>query len=160
MLGSTAIIRNEPSCTNAACHQHKSESAVLGVLDIVYPLSNIEKTLRANTLTIIGLSLGFIILAGLAVSYLVNRMIYLPLRDLHDGAIRLAEGDLEKTIPVRSKDEFGQLAKSFNSQFGQKLVLCRCLPLQNGRQDPRTHIGFRECVGGKIGPGVGGYGRE
>lgn len=115
MLGSTAVIRNEPSCTNAGCHQHKSENAVLGVLDIVYPLSNIEKTLRANTLTIIGLSLGFIILAGLAVSYLVNRMIYLPLRDLHDGATRLAEGDLEQSIPIRSKDEFGRLAESFNS---------------------------------------------
>ncbi len=74
-----------------------------------------KQTLRSNTLKIFGLSLGFIILAGLLVSYLVNRMIYLPLRDLHDGAIRLAEGDLEQTIPVRSKDEFGHLAESFNS---------------------------------------------
>jgi len=81
----------------------------------VYPLATIESTLRSNTYKLIGLSLGFIILAGLLVSYLVNRMIYLPLRDLDEGASRLAEGDLENTIPVRSKDEFGQLAASFNS---------------------------------------------
>ncbi|MCW8925868.1 MAG: ATP-binding protein [Xanthomonadales bacterium] len=115
MLGSTAIIRNEPTCSSAACHQHSAEQTVLGVLDIIYPLDTIERTLRSNTLEIVGLSLGFIILAGVLVSYLVNRMIYLPLRDLHDGAIRLAEGDLENTIPIRSKDEFGHLAESFNS---------------------------------------------
>jgi len=48
-------------------------------------------------------------------SFLVNRMVYLPLRDLDEGAQRLAKGDLEKPIPVRSTDEFGQLAASFNS---------------------------------------------
>lgn len=115
MLGSTAVIRNEPTCTNASCHEHTEDQTVLGVLDIVYPLSIIEQTLRSNTYTIIGLSIGLIILAGLLVSYLVHRIVYLPLRDLEDGAGRLAAGDLEKTIPIRSTDEFGQLADSFNS---------------------------------------------
>ena len=115
MFGSTAIIRNEPSCANSSCHQHDAATSVLGVLDIIYPLDAIEHTLRTNTYKLISLSVGFIILAGLLVSYLVNRMIYLPLRDLHEGATRLAGGDLEKSIPVRSKDEFGQLANSFNA---------------------------------------------
>ena len=118
MLGSTAVIRNEPTCTNSSCHKHSADQAVLGVLDIVYPLSTIEHTLRSNTITIIGLSLGFIMLAGLLVSYLVHRMVYLPLRDLEDGAARLAAGELDKKIPVRSSDEFGQLAASFNSMTG------------------------------------------
>ena len=118
MLGSTAVIRNDPTCATASCHKHTEDQAVLGVLDIIYPLSTIEQTLRSNTYTIIGLSLGFIILAGLLVSYLVNRMVYLPLRDLEDGAARLADGDLEQVIPVRSGDEFGQLAASFNSMTG------------------------------------------
>jgi two-component system NtrC family sensor kinase len=115
MLGSTAVIRNEPNCSNSSCHYHAAETSVLGVLDIVSPVDVIENTLRLNTYKLIGLSLGFIILAGVLVSYLVNRMIFLPLSDLDEGATRLAEGDLEKTIPVRSKDEFGHLAQSFNS---------------------------------------------
>ena len=114
-LGSTAVIRNEPSCSSAGCHQTQDVEAVLGVLDIVYPLDEIQQALRANTYRIIGLSLGFIILAGVLVSWLINRMIYLPLRDLHDGATTLAAGDLDKTIPVRHRDEFGKLAESFNS---------------------------------------------
>jgi len=115
LLGSTAVIHNEPTCAGAGCHGSVEEQSVLGVLDIVYPLDDIEHTLRSNTLTVFGLSFGFIVLAGLLVSYLIHRMIYLPLRDLDDGAGRLASGDLENTIPVRSADEFGQLAMSFNS---------------------------------------------
>ena len=115
MLGSTAVIHNEPTCTGAACHASTEEQPVLGVLDIIYPLEQIESTLRSNTYSVFGLSFGFIILAGLLVSYLVHRLVYLPLNDLDKGAERLAAGDLDNTIPVRSKDEFGQLARSFNS---------------------------------------------
>jgi two-component system NtrC family sensor kinase len=115
MLGSTAVIRNEPSCSNGGCHIHAEDQSVLGVLDIIYPLNKIDQTMRSNTFTIVGLSLGFVILAAFLVSFLVNRMVYLPLRDLEEGAQRLATGDLEKPIPIRSKDEFGQLAASFNS---------------------------------------------
>ena len=115
MLGSTAVIHNEPTCADAGCHKSVQEQPVLGVLDIIYPLDDIESTLRSNTYTVFGLSLGFIILAGLLVSYLVHRMIYLPLKDLDSGAERLAEGNLENTIPVRSRDEFGHVARSFNS---------------------------------------------
>lgn len=115
MLGSTKVIHNEPSCGGAGCHEQSREQSVLGVLDIVYPLDEIENTLRKNTLTIFGFAFGFILLAGLMVSYLVNRFVYTPLRDLDAGAARLAAGDLEHSIPVRGNDEFGQLAESFNS---------------------------------------------
>ena len=115
MLGSTAVIRNEPTCSTGSCHKHAADGAVLGVLDIVYPLREIDRRLRISTYKIIGLSLGFIVLAGLLVSYLVHRMIYQPLNDLKVGATQLASGNLQQSIPVRSDDEFGQLANSFNS---------------------------------------------
>ena len=115
MLGSTAVIPNEPSCANSSCHVHSGDQTVLGVLDIVYPLANIDRTIRNNTITIISLALGLVVAVALLVTTLVNRFVYLPLHDLEAGAGRLAAGDLEKTIPVRSKDEFGELAASFNS---------------------------------------------
>lgn len=114
MLGSTAVIPNEPSCSNGGCHIDSKNQSVLGVLDIVYPLDKIDRSIRTNTLTIAGLALGFVIAAALMVSYLVHRVVYLPLRDLEGGAARLAQGDLQQKIPVRSEDEFGQLAASFN----------------------------------------------
>lgn len=118
LLGTTAVIRNEPACSNSGCHVHDPEQSVLGVLDIVFPLAKIDQTIRTSTLTVIGLSLGFVLAAALLVSTLVHRVVYLPLRDLQSGAGRLAAGDLENTIPVRSQDELGHLAASFNSMTG------------------------------------------
>ncbi len=115
MLGSTAVINNEPTCSDSDCHAHPPEQTVLGVLDIVSPLGTIEESIRSNTYKIVFLSLGFILLAAILVGLLVKRVIYQPLTDLGDGAARLAAGDLEQKIPVRSDDELGQLAQSFNS---------------------------------------------
>jgi nitrogen fixation/metabolism regulation signal transduction histidine kinase len=73
---------------------HSEDQSVLGVLDIVYPLDKIDSTIRANTLTIVGLALGFVVAAALMVSLLVHRVVYRPLRDLEDGAAKIAEGEL------------------------------------------------------------------
>jgi two-component system NtrC family sensor kinase len=115
MLGSTAVIRNEPTCSDGGCHADAAGQSVLGVLDIVYPLQEIDETIRTTTIRIVGMALGFVILAALLVSWLVQRTVYRPLGDLKEGSDRLAEGDLEHPIPVRSDDELGRLAESFNS---------------------------------------------
>jgi two-component system NtrC family sensor kinase len=115
LLGSMEVIRNEPSCYTAACHQHDKSQPILGVLDILYSLDEIDQTIRTNSYTVAGISIGFILVASLFVSFLVHRMVYVPLRDLEGGAKRLSSGNLEQPIPVRSGDEFGQLATSFNT---------------------------------------------
>jgi len=115
MLGSMDVIRNEPSCYTANCHVHSKAQSVLGVLDIVYSLEDIDRKMTTNAVTMGVLSLGFILIAALSVGFFVHRLVYVPLRDLETGAKRLASGNLEQTIPVRSDDEFGQLAASFNS---------------------------------------------
>ena len=114
-LGSMEVIRNEPSCYNAACHHHSKETPVLGVLAIDYSLEGINNKLRTSMIGIAGFSVGFIGLAALLVGFFVHRLVYLPLRDLETGAQRLSAGDLDQPIPVRSGDEFGKLAASFNT---------------------------------------------
>lgn len=115
LLANMEVIRNEPSCYNAACHQHTKAQSVLGVLDVAYSLEAMDRTLRDNAITLAVLSLGFVIFAALSVSFLVHRLVHLPLRDLESGAKRLTSGDLDHAIPVRSADELGQMAISFNS---------------------------------------------
>ena len=115
MLGSMDVIRNEPSCYTANCHQHSKSTSVLGVLDIVYSLDDIDRKMQTSAITMAALSLGFIIIAALSVGFFVHRLVYVPLRDLETGAVRLSTGNLEQAIPVRSEDEFGQLAASFNA---------------------------------------------
>jgi two-component system, NtrC family, sensor kinase len=117
MLGATQVIRNEPSCSNASCHAHDPGQAVLGVLDIVYPLERMEAGLARSAAWIAMLSLAFVALASLAVALLVHRLVYVPLGDLTHGARRLAGGDLDHPIPVRSRDELGRLAEAFNTMM-------------------------------------------
>jgi len=117
LLGSTAVFRNAPSCSEAACHVHPEHELVLGVLDIVTPLDDVKATIRRNTVTIISLSLGMLALAAILVSMLVQRTVHGPLDDLRAGADQMASGDLDREIPVRSQDELGQLAQSFNAMM-------------------------------------------
>jgi two-component system NtrC family sensor kinase len=115
LLASMEVIRNEPSCYTAACHQHSPSTSVLGVLDINYSLGQLESRMRKGALTVAGFSLVFILVASISVGLFAHRLVHLPLRDLEAGAKRLASGDLEQPIPVRSTDEFGELATSFNA---------------------------------------------
>jgi len=115
LLASMDAVHNELSCYTAACHAHKKDQSVLGVLDIAYSLDDIDSTMRANTLKVVGFGVGFIALAAMALGMLVHRMVYVPLRDLEAGAKKLANGDLEQSIPVRGADEFGQVAAAFNA---------------------------------------------
>jgi two-component system NtrC family sensor kinase len=115
LLGSMEVIRNEPACYNGACHKHSRDTSVLGVLDIVYSLDDIERRMGTSAVAIAGFSIGFIVIASLAVGFFVHRLVYVPLRDIETGARRIAGGQLDQPIPVRGSDEFGQLAASFNA---------------------------------------------
>ena len=114
LLGTMEAIRNEPSCSSASCHEHRANQSVLGIVDIAYSLDEIDQAMQTHTLYIIGVSLGFIVLVSLSVGLLLQRLIYLPLKDLESGAEKVTHGDLDHAIPVRNDDEFGMVAGSFN----------------------------------------------
>ncbi len=142
MLASMGVIRNEPSCYNAACHVHKQSQSVLGVLDIVYSLEDTDRRLQNDAAAMIALSLAFVLLAAVGVSVLVHRLVYRPLHDLEEGARRISAGDLQQAIPVRGDDEFGRLATSFNAMTaalrGSQQELQRWNETLERRVDDRT----------------------
>jgi two-component system NtrC family sensor kinase len=117
LMGMMQVLRNEPSCRDAGCHAHKSAPEVLGVVDIVYALGEVEHRVNRSAMRTALQAFAFVVFAAACVSVLVHRLVYRPLRDLESGAKRLAAGDLQQPIPVRSADEFGQLAGSFNTMM-------------------------------------------
>ena len=118
MLGNMEVIRNEPSCSSAACHQHPASQPVLGVVDITYSLDEVNQTMRAHVINMVLVSIGFILLITLSAAALLHKLIYQPLHDLEKGAKRLASGNFDNPIPVRGEDEFGSLARSSNAMMG------------------------------------------
>jgi two-component system NtrC family sensor kinase len=114
LLAAMAPIRNEPSCSNASCHEHPARQSVLGVVDIAYSLEQVDRTLRQREQIILTISVVTMLGVGALVAWLLRRLIYRPLADLNAGARRISGGDLGHEIPVRSGDEFGRVAQSFN----------------------------------------------
>lgn len=114
VLTSMHAIRNEPSCASASCHEHPASQSVLGIVDIAYSLEEIDKSMRSHAMHIAAVSFAFILMVSLSIGYLLQRMIYVPLKDLEAGAGKIRAGELDQPIPVRSADEFGRVAGSFN----------------------------------------------
>jgi two-component system NtrC family sensor kinase len=114
VLGTMQAIRNEASCATASCHEHPANQSVLGIVDVAYSLDEMDQAMKTHALHVIGLSTGFILLFALTIGGLLQRLIYLPLKDLESGAERVSAGQLDHSIPVRSDDEFGRVAGSFN----------------------------------------------
>jgi two-component system sensor histidine kinase BaeS len=53
-------------------------------------------------------------LIALLLGLLLSRYLTRPIRELTAATRAVADGDLEQVVPVRSKDELGELAESFN----------------------------------------------
>ena len=42
VLGTMQVIRNEPTCANASCHEHPASQTILGVVDVSYSLEEVD----------------------------------------------------------------------------------------------------------------------
>jgi len=93
------------------CHENQ---AVLGKLDVVVSLENLDADVRVHrgALILFGfLGVGAIIAIVIAAIHL---LIHRPVAALVDGTRRIGSLNLEYRIPTERKDELGNLAGSFN----------------------------------------------
>jgi serine phosphatase RsbU (regulator of sigma subunit) len=82
-------------------------------LGIARPVGDGLKEIRKAAATNLGYGLGITSLAIVGILPL-SRRITRDLGTLTEAAQRLAQGDLDARVPVRSRDEFGRLAETFN----------------------------------------------
>ncbi len=74
---------------------------------------------------------------GLVVYGRIARGLRAGIRDLREGALRVAQGDLGRPIEVRSRDEIGDLATIFNEMIDHR---------KRAEEDLRRTIEFRDKV--------------
>jgi signal transduction histidine kinase len=89
------------------------DGTVKGVLVYDVPRDELGDTLAYLRYGILGAILTSILLAG-AASVLLTRQVTRPLSETRDAAIRVASGDYAATVPVKSRDELGEVARTFN----------------------------------------------
>jgi signal transduction histidine kinase len=95
-----------------------SDGSVKGVLVYEVPRDELGETLAYLRYGILGAILTSILLAG-AASLLLTRQVTRPLSETRDAAIRVASGDYAATVPVKSRDELGEVARTFNYMAGE-----------------------------------------
>ena len=114
VLGVIAPIHNEPQCTTL-CHAHPAAQRVLGVLDVQLSMDAVDQSLRTSERQLsFGLAAtvaAVLALAGLLLWWMVLR----PVHHLSMAMARAEQGDLSARVPVRSKDEIGDLARAWNA---------------------------------------------
>jgi signal transduction histidine kinase len=90
--------------------------------------------------------------AAVVVAFWLSRSITHPLRQITLAAQRIARGDLRQSIPVRGRDEVGQLAMAFNSMSQEVEQSHRALRefLANASHELRTPLtsiqGFSQAL--------------
>lgn len=114
VLGLINPIQNDPDCSNAECHAHSTNVNILGVLDVVVSLDQLDAIIQKSTSEVILSSILLVLVisffSGLFISILVNK----PLKIIKEGIEEVGNGNLNYRISVNSKNEFGQVARRFN----------------------------------------------
>jgi two-component system NtrC family sensor kinase len=107
-------IENEASCANAGCHAHPADTKVLGMINVQMSLDVVDAAITASRRQMLMSLLGaVVVLSGLCVT-LIWLMVHKPIRQLIVGTNHVAAGELDYQIKIRSRDEVGELAHSFN----------------------------------------------
>jgi two-component system NtrC family sensor kinase len=119
VLGVITPIENQPACSNAACHAHPAEQQILGVLDTNISLAKADVQLAEGTRRMIAYTACALLLIALLSWFSVWQVVGKPVKALKRGTEHLAAGDLGYQIEVRSRDEIGELAHSFNDMSSQ-----------------------------------------
>jgi two-component system NtrC family sensor kinase len=114
LLGVTRPIANSKDCSSAACHVHEANQPVLGVIDASLSLKDVDEQTRHNQASLWWFLIGAMVFGCAAAVVFMWIAVYRPVKELMDGTHRVANGDLDYRLPVRSDDELGDLAASFN----------------------------------------------
>jgi signal transduction histidine kinase len=118
---------------------YRSDGQTEGILGIDIAASDVVSHERQFLWIALGVFAATIPLA-LILGWLLGRKLAAPLVRLTVGSERIAEGDLSHRVDIRSNDEVGSLAKSFNrmTQSLQKTIMDRDQEIANRKKAENT----------------------
>jgi two-component system NtrC family sensor kinase len=119
VLGLINPIENEPECFSAGCHGHSPKDKLLGLLDVKMSLKSVDEEIYRTRKKMVLFSCIMILVTALLFAGFILRLVHIPIRKLAKGTKEVANLNLNYTIDFVSKDEMGELARSFNQMTKQ-----------------------------------------
>jgi len=95
-------------------------------------LEDMRADVRRTRLVLIAIGFGGLLIGMLGSAFLAKR-ITMPLHELVEGTIRISRGDFSHRIRLASRDEVGDLARSFNEMTDRLLEARECMEAANRR---------------------------
>ncbi len=136
VMGYINPIYNEESCSTASCHAHPADRTVLGVLDVILSLKEVEREKGKNVFNIIVFAIFFFLgasgLVGFCIYFFVNR----PINRLRVSTREIAAGDLNHPVTIHSPDEIGDLSQSFEEM--RLKILATTTALEKSQKEFQT----------------------
>lgn len=112
-------IENEPGCSNGGCHAHRADTKVLGMINVRMSLETVDGAINASRRQMLTSLIAAVVLLSALFATLIWLMVHRPVRQLIVGTNQVAAGELDYKIRIKSRDEFGELAHSFNRMTGE-----------------------------------------
>ncbi len=116
-IGLTHAIYNEKSCAQSCHAVHPARQKVLGVLDITMSLAKVDKKIAQNRRRLIEFGSGAFLLIMTPLGVGLFWFLIRPVNALVQGIEAVSRGNIKAEIPVYTQEEFGRLAKSFNTML-------------------------------------------
>ncbi|MBF0516315.1 MAG: HAMP domain-containing protein [Nitrospirae bacterium] len=114
VLKSFIPVKNEPSCSSAACHVHTPDAPINGIIEAEFSMSQLDKKFRDKTLDVAILGVIFLALIAVTLYLLLLRFVTKPVVLISEGIKMVTRGYYGHTIDVRAKDEVGSLGHDYN----------------------------------------------
>ncbi len=114
VLGVIAPIKNQRTCYESDCHIHSKSQTILGVLDVMIPLTDTEQQLADLQVTQYSGGLALLLVLTSFVGLFLWRTVNIPVHRLTEGTVAVMNGNLDHSIDVQTNDEIGFLTGSFN----------------------------------------------
>ncbi|MHB1413313.1 MAG: sensor histidine kinase [Thermoleophilia bacterium] len=96
-----------------------SSNRIVGVIVVSQSLAGVQSAVSLVQ-RLLGIAAGLALVLALISTYLVSHFLARRVRRIEAGAVQIAKGDFATRVPVKSQDELGQLARTFND-MGDKL---------------------------------------
>ena len=114
LLGIISPIYNEPGCFSNACHMHSPKKKVLGLLDVVVSMKDLQDELFYFKKRILALAMFLFLIPSVFILFFILRFVNRPIKKLIAGTQRIAAGDYKTRLPMQNNHEIGQLSLAIN----------------------------------------------
>ena len=122
-IGIISPIYNEPGCSASACHFHPPDKKILGALDVVVSLREVDDEIILFEKGITGLAIFIFCVTSAIIFVFVFRFVKRPIQHLVEATRRITQGDYTSKIEFNSNNEVGQLVAVINrmtEEIGKK----------------------------------------